>query len=344
MAKKKKQMKKQRRTKQQRTYNSTPITPENQINLKTMQQELNGALALIQQHSFKSNSSGSDIVGVKDSLANNQSLLERCKAVIQQDTSNKKPTLRIIHHFACSGGTLISKCLAAQPNVFLLSEMHPTTRLGFNEEYALYTPRDITTQAFYGRLPKVDKLAEKIFIAGIKETEQHVRELGGHLVIRAHTHADYCMEDTPPNQDTLTRLLSSIFDIKQLVTVRNPIDSFLSLQENGWIHFKPATFDEYCRRLLLFIKTFGNNSIIKYEDFVSSPEHELKTIEEIFDISSHKNSFDVLDIFKISGDSGRSGIDIFPRPRKPLPEKLKKEIEESKNFKTVQQLLNYQRL
>ncbi|WP_139788474.1 hypothetical protein [Halomonas sp. BC1] len=130
------------------------------IDLKTLQRELQQALKLINDHSAIHNDTSKAEPDV-EGLNNTQSLLERCAAVVEQDNVSAKPTLRIIHHFACSGGTLISKCLAAQPNVFLLSELHPTTRLAFNEEHALYTPRDITTQAFYGRLPQLDNLAEK---------------------------------------------------------------------------------------------------------------------------------------------------------------------------------------
>lgn len=335
MAKKKKQMKKQRRTKQQKKHNKTPITPKSQINLKTMQQELNGALALIQQHSFKSNSSGSDSVGVKDSLANNQSLLERCKAVTQQDASNKKPILRVIHHFACSGGTLIAKCIAAQPNVFLLSELHPTTRLGLNKEKAAYTPRDITTQAIYGRVPNVDELAEKLFVNDIIETEKHVRERGGYLVIRAHTHADYCADSPAPKIDTLTRLLEPYFDIKNLVTVRNPIDSFLSLRENGWVHFKPENFDEYCGRLIKFLEPFDDARIIKYEDFVEKPKELLKECAEKLALPVSTEIFEYIDIFKVSGDSGRSGTEISTRKRKPIDDELREEIVLSSSFKNL---------
>src|SRR5690606_18702694 len=136
--------------------------------LKTLQQELQRALSLINSYSATHNDTGNAVLDT-EGLNNTQSLLERCTAVVSADSAKVKPTLRIIHHFACSGGTLICKCLAAQPNVFLLSELHPTTRLGINMKKAAYTPRDITTQAIYGRVPNVDELAEKLFVNGIIE-------------------------------------------------------------------------------------------------------------------------------------------------------------------------------
>jgi len=296
--------------------------------LKTLQQELQQALSLINDYSATHNDTSKSVLDT-DGLNNTQSLLERCAAVVNADNSNTKPTLRIIHHFACSGGTLISKCLAAQPNVFLLSELHPTTRLGINMEKAAYTPRDITTQAIYGRVPNVDELAEKIFVNGIIETEKYIRERGGYLVIRAHTHADYCTDNPIPEVDTLTRLLEPHFVIKHLVTVRNPIDSFMSLRDNGWVHFKPDSFDEYCGRLLKFLEPFDKEQIINYESFVEHPERELKNITELLGMTQFSDDLEYIDIFQISGDSGRGGIEIKPRPRKGLNGSLKEEVANS---------------
>ncbi|WP_290653984.1 hypothetical protein [Idiomarina sp.] len=305
--------------------------------LKTLQQELQQALSLINDYSATHNDTSKAVLDT-DGLNNTQSLLERCAAVVNADKDNTKPTLRIIHHFACSGGTLISKCLAAQSNVFLLSELHPTTRLGMNMEKAAYTPRDITTQAIYGRVPNVDELAEKLFVNGIIETEKHIRERGGYLVIRAHTHADYCTNNPIPEVDTLTRLLEPHFHIKHLVTVRNPIDSFMSLRDNGWVHFKPDSFDEYCGRLLKFLEPFDKEQIIKYESFVEHPERELKNITELLGMTQFSDDLEYIDIFQVSGDSGRSGIEISKRSRKPVPDELYQQIVSSKNFKSLSDL------
>lgn len=309
-------------------------------NLKTLQQELQQALSLINNYSAAHSNAGTALLDT-GGLGNTQSLLERCAAVVNADNGNTKPTLRIIHHFACSGGTLISKCLAAQPNVFLLSELHPTTRLGMNLNKAAYTPRDITTQAIYGRVPNVDELAEKLFVNGIIEAEKHIRERGGNLVIRAHTHSDYCTNKPIPKVDTLTRLLEPHFDIKHIVTVRNPIDSFISLRENDWVHFKPDSFDEYCGRLLKFLQPFDASQIITYEDFVDQPKEQLKKITAKLGLELKTDSLDYIDIFKVSGDSGRSGSEIKPRPRKELPEDYEKEVSESLCFNQAKQILGY---
>jgi hypothetical protein len=301
-------------------------------NLRELRLQLQQALALIEDNNVSNtNAALEDVQG----LSNTQSLLARCEQVVQQNSSSQKPVLRIIHHFACSGGSLISKCIAAQPNVFLLSELHPTTRLGLPKDKAAYTPRDIVAQGIYGKVPDINTLAEKLFVQNIIATEQHVRQRGGYLVLRAHSHADYCTEAEIPVIDSLTRLLAPHFDIKQLVTVRNPIDSYLSLRQNGWLHFKPDSFDEYCARLLAFLNAFGKEQIIKYEDFVERPESMIKVCTEKLALPSTENALDYIDVFKVSGDSGRKSHDISPRPRREITTDFKDSVNESKAFKVI---------
>ncbi|MBZ9610314.1 hypothetical protein [Rheinheimera maricola] len=307
-------------------------------NLSELQLQLQQALALIENNNINKPD-----VALTDlrSFHNTESLLQRCEQVVQA-SQPQKPILRIIHHFACSGGTLISKCIAAQPNVFLLSELHPTTLLGFNSNKGTYTPRDILTQALYSRIPDIDTLAETVFVQNVIETERHVRERGGYLVLRAHTHADYCTNAAVPEVDSLTRLLSPHFDIKQLVTVRNPIDSFLSLRQNGWVHFKPDSFDEYCGRLLKFLNAFSEEQIVKYEDFVEQPDTVVKTCLQKLGLPIVTYGLDYIDVFKVSGDSGRSSAEIAPRPRKEVSESFKLEVTSSKAFAEINRKFFYQ--
>ena len=49
-------------------------------------------------------------------------------------------TIRLIHSLPRSGGTIISKCLGAQKDVILLSEIHPkgtsiTKKMGVNKPF-----------------------------------------------------------------------------------------------------------------------------------------------------------------------------------------------------------------
>jgi len=121
------------------------------------------------------------------------SLLDKCDNVNEQ-YQDSKPVIRIIHHFACSGGSLVSKCLSAMPNIFLLSEVHPHSDLQSNKDKPQYSPSDLAKLGFYAGIPEQKKLAEKLFVASVKTSQQHISERGGSLILRDHTHSDYCVE------------------------------------------------------------------------------------------------------------------------------------------------------
>ncbi len=106
-----------------------------------------------------------------------ESLLQRCDAVCKE--YDVKPTIRIIHHFACSGGSLISKCISALPNVYLLSEVHPYSDLHFYSDRPVYRPSDIISLSKYARIPEIAELSSKIFKESVTSVFRHVEELGG---------------------------------------------------------------------------------------------------------------------------------------------------------------------
>ncbi|GAC13366.1 sulfotransferase family protein [Aliiglaciecola lipolytica] len=284
--------------------------------------------------------------GEIDISGNHQSNLNKLTS-IQSDSqfnsrkcSMTKPTLRIIHHFACSGGTLISKCISALPNTFLLSETHPLSMNHISGK-PKYLPSDVTTLARYAKVPDVEALAKHLFANNIKDTERFVREQGGLLVLREHSHIDFCVGTTINDSGVVFDCLKEIFDVKNLVTVRHPIDAYISLVSNDWVQFSPATFDEYCFRMLRFLDIYSYCTVLKYEDFVSDPDKHMRLIcselELTFD-SSYRSTFSSS---LVTGDSGRSGNVIEERERRPIEPDLAKEIKTSKNFKILVKRLKY---
>jgi hypothetical protein len=267
------------------------------------------------------------------------SLLEKCDN-IEQQYYKTKPVLRIIHHFACSGGTLVSKCLSAMPNIFLLSEVHPHSDLQRNKEKLQYSPSDVARLAIYAEVPSQKQLAEKIFVESIKTAHQHIQEFGGTLVLREHSHSDYCVGDTIHN-NTVAELLSEYFEINSIVTLRNPIDSYLSLLANDWVHFKPATFDEYCSRLIAFLKPFTKEQIILYEDFVQKPHQVVEQLCSTLDVSFSDSFEAIYDTFVVTGDSGRKGSEINLRARRACSDEFLEEVKASKCFKILSKQFGY---
>ena len=306
--------------------------------LQQLHTELNDALKLVSE--FSGVSADRDVTLDHNlQIKETQSLLERCNEVVASGKGKTK--LRIVHHMACSGGTLISKCLAALPNVFLLSELHPTTTLHQGGGKPKFLPSDVTTQARYAGVPDIEKLAWKIFKQNIRDTSSHIDSLGGDLVIREHTHSDFCVGAGFQPVSSVAHHLQIDFDLLRVATIRNPIDSYLSLQKNNWVHFTPSNFEEYCKRIWTFISEYRDEQIFRYEDFVSSPKEVFKKITRNLELTFSDDFLDTFDIFQVTGDSGRSGSEIAPRPRRPLNKEELDEINQSEHFQLIANKLNY---
>ncbi|MFC6635523.1 hypothetical protein [Microbulbifer taiwanensis] len=256
--------------------------------------------------------------------------------------SERRPTIRTIHHFACTGGTLISKCLSALPNVYLLSEVHPYSHLSRVDGRPQFVPSDIRKLSCWAGIPNVNNLSEKLFLESMVVAEEHVDTLGGRLILRDHTHSDYCVNAYFDQESTVLRLLRERFSILSVATVRHPVESYLSLKANGWVHFQPSTFDEYCRRQLAFLKNNSTSAVFKYEAFVEQPGLQLKAIADVLDLNYSESFQMIFNIFKVSGDSGRSSGVIEKRDNKNLPSDFQSECINSKNYFELCDFLDYQ--
>lgn len=308
-------------------------------NFKKLRVEIDEALSLLDDSEKVVKSS----VALKTStLVDAQSLLSRCENALGKRQANEK-VIRSIHHFACSGGTVLSKCISAMPNTFLISEVHPTTTLTINPSVIEFRPTDMASLGRYAKLPKMDELAEKMFVSQVDVVNEHLNAMSSKLVLREHTHSDYCLgdEEAIASEPVLIKLLKERFTHRKLATVRDPIDSFISLKNNGWIHFSPPSFDQYCERLLAFIVHFQQEEIIKYEDFVAHPQIFMEKIAKILDIDYSPDFEDIFSIFNVTGDSGRSGDQIKKRDRREVNEELQSEIENSSSYNKLKAILQY---
>ncbi|MET6759725.1 sulfotransferase [Pseudoalteromonas sp. NCIMB_1079] len=274
-------------------------------------QSLNESIDLIEQNP-QIESGTSSLLHSLDEVLDTPSLLARCDEICQR-YEKKKPKLRIIHHLACSGGSLLSKCLAALPNVYLLSEVHPFTDLALGRGKPKYSPTDLIALSHYAGVPNHQDLAGKLFKQAVMSTYQHVEKLGGILVLRDHTHSDYCTSAKLPEKSRVHQLLEEDFEIKSILTIRDPIDSYASLVKNGWVHFSPDSFDEYCRRILVMLDKFQTEQIFKYEDFVDEPQDVMGKICQKLDLPFDDNFEEIFGAFQVTGDSGRSSDEIKKR-------------------------------
>jgi len=267
-------------------------------------------------------------------------LFEKWSEFFDADFQQKSP-IRIIQHLSCTGGSLICKCLAGLPNVALLSEVNPLSELHVDSTPPGFAPTDLIFLSKRGGLPLINELSENIFKAEIEVIAKHARQFGKHLVIREHSHSDFLMDSAPNESSTIRRLIKKDHPVISVLTVRHPVDSYLSMATLGWHSFSPNTFEEYCRRYTLFIEHNKDVPVFKYEDFISDPLNEMKRLCKSLQLPFNDDFLDIFDINPMSGDSGRTSHIIEKRERRKFDDKFQKELDESVNYKALCDALGY---
>jgi len=267
-------------------------------------------------------------------------VISRCESHLDVVSPKEEP-IRSIHHFACTGGTIMCKCLAALPNAVLLSEIDPLSTMETTQVKRKFAPTDLI---FHLRksFRDVDRFAiEEVFRAGLKKVRDRLAAQGKRFLIRDHAHSQFCTSDNYENRPTLGELIKKDINLLSVVTVRHPLDSFMSLKQNGWIHFSPKTLSEYSCRYIEFLLRYSNVPIFYYESFTENPENVVKGICKVLDLSYHQDVFDLAGHISLSGDSGRSGVSIKPRPRRDVPADLRSELAASSSYVELCQRLGY---
>lgn len=269
------------------------------------------------------------------------SLLEQCEAL----TATLPPPafLRSIHHMACSGGSVISKCLAVMPNTTLLSEIDPLSPLGLPQpkQTPQFRPHDLIYGLRVALRDNGEAIVAHVFEAALGALYADLVAQGQYLCIRDHAHSQYCTRTDWRTRPTVHSLLERVAPVRSVVTVRHPIDSFLSLEGNAWLHFTPATIDEYARRYHAFLDDHAALPLVRYEDFVADPEAILQQLCSLLDLPYMPGAEDFLSVVRISGDSGRSGTRIAPRPRRIVHETLQTAIDASDALAALCARLDY---
>ncbi|MEP7300649.1 MAG: hypothetical protein ABI699_03910 [Caldimonas sp.] len=274
--------------------------------------------------------------------AEQATLLEQCLLLCEQQAATRPEPVRTLHHFACTGGTLISKCIAALPNVQLLSEVDPLSPIGVNPDKPRFAPTDMGAQMRQSTRGTSQDLLIRMFQGDLRLVFDEAVRNGQRLVIRDHAHSHYCIGDDVPDRPTLRELLPADLPLRSVVTVRHPLDSYASLVELRWAHFLPSTIDEYCARYLRFLKAYEGLTVIRYEDFVRTPRDVMRQLGQILDIPYAEDFAELRDAFKISGDSGRTGLAIEPRKRRAVALSLMAEAGRSENYHRLTSRLGYE--
>lgn len=264
------------------------------------------------------------------------SLLDRCRECVASAAGFDDVCVRTTHHFACTGGSLITKCLAVQPNVQLLSEVDPLSQLDCPGDANLFRPTDLIRLYSLGVRGTAQSTIEEIFRASVSVMLDDCHRRGLRLVLRDHSHGQFCVGDRFAGRKTVRGMLECDFPVLGIVTVRHPLDSYLAVRSNGWHrHFDPSTLDEYAIRYHRFLDEYINLPWFRYEDFVREPEETLSKMCSALRLPFDPGFSDLFDVADVSGNSGRQGRKIRSRPRRPVPEDVQKEVDSSKEYREL---------
>lgn len=245
--------------------------------------------------------------------------------------------VRMIHHFACTGGTLISRYLAATPNARLLSEIDPLSTLSKNR----FSPLDLALQYRNAGASTQHETLIAIFQAGLDVIYKKTSMQGERLILRDHTHSHYCSGPRIPERPTLRAIVAAQFPTLSVLTVRHPLDSYLSLIANEFTHFTPLTLDEYATRYLAFLDAYKDVPLFKYEDFIENYETTAQAICAALELPYRKNLGDIAPAIALTGDSGRKGITLALRPRRTLSDDMQEMAKTSKAYHALCNRLEY---
>lgn len=302
---------------------------------KSLAAEIDAALHLLKDFSKTMETHSGNIIKAPATL------LEQCLAICAQQRATQQEPIRTLHHFACTGGTLISKCVAAMPNTQLLSEVDPLSTPANPPAQPQFAPSDMVKLMRQSTRGVSDSLIIELFLNNLRIIYSEAVSTGQRLILRDHAHSHFCKGTEVPTRPNLREILQAEFPVLSVLTVRHPIDSYLSLKSNGWVNFKPASFDEYCKRYIFFLTAYKNVPIIRFEDFVNEPQQIMQKICSILDLPFNEQFIDLFNVNKLSGNSGRGGDIIEAKPRREIDSETANEISNSDNFKELNKLLEY---
>ena len=172
---------------------------------------------------------------------------------------------------------MLTRCLGCMDKIVLLSEVHPRAMKHTNPVWQ--------AQEWFGLISKGERSAFErpgaSFVEFVALVEQRARHKGKRLVLRGWDHIDFIgvPYSAPTNRATLMETLSPEFDLSVAVSVRHPLDQWLSLNKLDVIR-GVLTPEAYLKGVRAFSEQVQGEPLMKFEDFTRAPMLEARTLCE----------------------------------------------------------------
>jgi protein O-GlcNAc transferase len=254
-----------------------------------------------------------------------------------------RPTLRLVHHMARSGGTLISRCLGCMSGVLLLSEIHPLGTAQFNPL--------VQAQRWYGLLSSQDLAELKArgrvaFVDAIDLIYRRAADAGQRLVIRDWSHLDFTgvpFVAKPAYRLLTAEALGGRFELRQVCTVRHPLDQWLSLRQLAMVHGK-LSLEAFLAGYRRFAEQAREIGFLRYEDFAADPSAIMKELCRRLEVRFDRHFVERWSSYAfVTGDvsGSRGGSEIRPVPRRSAEPGVLDQLAASADYQTSLELLGY---
>lgn len=260
--------------------------------------------------------------------------------------ARSKPVIPVLRHLARSGGTVISRCIGCMRGVAMLSEVHPANMVvtqpirQAREWFGLVTDADIT---------RWKRAGPPTLLQLVALCEQRAKAGGKRLVLRDWTHLDYIgVPYAEPSMGfAVGDALAGAYGVAEAVTVRHPLDQFLSLARMDIMRGR-LTPAGYLRGCAAFAEHAAEVGFVRYEDFTADPEPALRTLCERLTLEydpswrERWSSYTRVTGDTASGSRGSRSSEIRPMPRGPLPDGLHEGFLASADYRRACGLLGYE--
>lgn len=253
--------------------------------------------------------------------------------------------IRLLHHLARSGGTLISRCLASMQGVTLLSEINPAGTQHFNPMVQARNWHDLVTDEEVRRYCESEDFDFQSAMRLIRD-RCHAKD-NRVLVLRDWSHIDFIgfpFNQRPTLQFELRNALTNADEdgVRSVASVRHPIDQYLSMRRlavlsNSWNE------ELVWRGIRVFAEAIQGMPWIRFEDFLRKPDETLEFVCHHWGIpldASYRTRWHQYP--HITGDMKTApSPTIEPRSRRPVADEDWKRFATNPDFFRTLDILGY---